>query len=208
MSDSAPRRAHAPATLRNREPILAVLRRVLPARGLLLEIASGTGEHAAFMAPQLGPDLIWQPSDHRAEALADIDGNTGDAGCPRIRPAIRLDVCAATWPVGQADGVFCANMIHIAPWAAAEGLFAGASRILSADAPLVLYGPFKRHGAHTAPSNERFDAALQAQDPRWGVRCLDTEVQPLAETHGFGLEDVVAMPANNLTVIFRRRSES
>lgn len=207
MTDPTPKRAHAPATLRNREPILAVLQRVLPARGLLLEIASGTGEHAAFMAPRLGPDLTWQPSDHRPEALADIDGYTGDADCLRIRSAIRLDVCAAAWPVSRADAVFCANMIHIAPWAAAEGLFAGASRILSAGAPLVLYGPFKRHGSHTAPSNERFDAALQAQDPRWGVRCLDSEVQPLAAARGFVLEEIVAMPANNLTVVFRRPSE-
>jgi hypothetical protein len=207
MTDPIARRTHAPATLRNREPILAVLKRVLPARGLLLEIASGTGEHAAFMTPRLGQDLIWQPSDSRPEALADIDGNTADANCPRIRPAVRLDVCAAIWPVERVDVVYCANMIHIAPWAAAEGLFTGASRILSVGAPLVLYGPFKRHGAHTAPSNERFDAALQAQDPRWGVRCLDGEVQSLAEARGFVLEEIVAMPANNLTVIFRRNSD-
>lgn len=208
MTDPNPKRAHAPATLRNREPILAVLRRVLPQRGLLLEIASGTGEHAAFMTPQLGPALIWQPSDHRAEALADIDGNTGDTHCPRIRPAIQLDVCAAVWPVERADAMYCANMIHIAPWAAAEGLFAGAAHVLAAGAPLILYGPFKRHSSHTAPSNERFDAALRAQDPRWGVRCLDAEVQPLAEGNGFVLEEIIAMPANNLTVIFRRQSAS
>ena len=205
MTDPASRRAHAPATLRNREPILAVLRRVLPEQGLLLEIASGTGEHAAFMAPRLGPELIWQPSDSRATALADIDGNTGDADCPRIRPAIRLDVCAADWPVSRVDALFCANMVHIAPWAAAEGLFAGASRVLPAGAPLILYGPFQRHGAHTAPSNERFDAALRAQDPRWGVRCLDSEVQPLAESRGFALDEIVTMPANNLMLLFGAR---
>jgi hypothetical protein len=205
MTDNPPRRAHAPATLRNREPILAVLQRVLPEKGLLLEIASGTGEHAAFMAPRLGPDLIWQPSDGRPEALADIDGNTGDVACPRICPAVHLDVCAE-WPVGRADAVFCANMIHIAPWVAAEGLFAGASRILPAGAPLILYGPFKRHGVHTAPSNEGFDAALRAQDVRWGVRCLDSEVEPLARTQHFLLEEAIAMPANNLAVIFRRQS--
>lgn len=205
MNDTSPRRAHAPATLRNREPILAVLRRVLPASGLLLEIASGTGEHAAFMAPRLGPDLIWQPSDGRDGALAEIDDNAGDADCSRIRPAVHLDVCAE-WPVGRADAIFCANMIHIAPWAAAEGLFTGAGRILPAGAPLVLYGPFKRHGSHTAPSNERFDAALQAQDWRWGVRCLDGDVEPLAKAHGLLLQETVAMPANNLTVIFQRES--
>lgn len=196
-------RAHAPATLRNREPILAELRRVLPARGLLLEIASGTGEHAAFMTPQL-PDIAWQPSDARPESLADIDGYARDSDCARIRPALRLDVTAARWPLAQADAVFCANMIHIAPWSAAEGLFAGAGKILSPGAPLVLYGPFKRNGAHTAPSNEHFDEALRAQDPRWGVRCLDAEVAPLAARSGFRLETVVAMPANNLTLVFRR----
>ena len=197
------RHAHAPATLRNREPILAELRRVLPERGLLLEIASGTGEHAAFMAPRM-PGIEWQPSDTRAAALADIDAHARDSGCARIRPAIRLDVSAPQWPLARVDAIFCANMIHIAPWAAAEGLFAGAEKILARGARLVLYGPFKRDGAHTAPSNERFDQALRAQDPRWGVRCLDSEVLPLAERSGFGLETVTAMPANNLTVVFRR----
>ena len=127
MTEPLHQRHHAPATLRNREPILAVLRRLLPETGLLLEIASGTGEHAAFMAPRLSPGLEWQPSDVRADALADIDGYGRDSGCSRIRPAIQLDVCAADWPIRRADAVFCANMIHIARWAAAEGLFAGLS---------------------------------------------------------------------------------
>ena len=196
-------RAHAPATLRNREPILAELRRVLPSRGLLLEIASGTGEHAAFMTPQL-TGLEWQPSDTRAEALDEIDGYARDSSCARIRPAIRLDVTAPQWPLAQADAVFCANMIHIAPWAAAEGLFTGAGKILGFGAPLVLYGPFKRGGAHTAPSNAQFDEALRSQDPRWGVRCLDGDVVPLAARSGFRLGSAVAMPANNLTVVFLR----
>jgi hypothetical protein len=202
MNDEA-RRNHAPATLRNREAILAELQRVLPGRGLLLEIASGTGEHAAFMTPQL-PGLEWQPSDTRPAALADIDSYARDSGCGRIRPAVQLDVSASEWPLTHADAVFCANMIHIAPWAAAEGLFMGAGKILGSGAPLVLYGPFKRDGAHTAPSNERFDEALRSQDPRWGVRCLDREVMPLAERSGFGLAEVIAMAANNLTVVFRR----
>jgi len=197
---SAPR--HAPATLRNRESILEVLRRVAPASGLLLEIASGSGEHAAFIAPRLPGRLEWQPSDAGADALPDIDAHA--RGCPRIRPAILLDACDATWPLATADAVLCCNMIHIAPWAAAEGLFAGASRILGAAAPLVLYGPFRRHGTHTAPSNAAFDESLKSRDARWGVRCLDTEVVPLAERSGFALDDIVAMPANNLTVIFRR----
>lgn len=197
-------RGHAPATLRNREPILAVLRRVLPSAGLLLEIASGTGEHAAFMTPQFGPGLIWQPSDARPGALSVIDGYAGDAVCDRIRPAVLLDASTPVWPVQQADAVFCANMIHISPWTAAEGLFAGAGRLLAAGAALVLYGPFKRHGGHTASSNESFEAGLKAKDPRWGVRCLDSEIGPLAAQSGFQMAEVITMPANNLMVIFRR----
>jgi SAM-dependent methyltransferase len=195
---------HAPATLRNRDAILEVLRRVLPPTGLLLEVASGTGEHAAFMAPRLPTSLDWQPSEASIDALADIDAHAGNANCSRIRPAIFLNASDADWPVRSADAVFCCNMIHIAPWGAAEGLFAGSSRILPDAAPLILYGPFKRHGVHTAPSNETFDRGLRARDPRWGVRCLDTEVAPMAEKSGFALEEVVAMPANNLTVVFRR----
>jgi hypothetical protein len=204
--DRASSRRHAPATLRNREPILAVLQRVLPAEGLLLEIASGTGEHAAFMSPRLSPGLRWQPSEAQPDALADIDGHARDAGCTRLSPAIVLDVCRAAWPVLKADAVYCCNMIHIAPWSAAEGLFAGAAQVLPGGTPLILYGPFKRHGAHTAPSNAAFDAGLRAQHPSWGVRCLDTEVVPLAERCGFALDEVVAMPANNLIVVFRRRA--
>jgi hypothetical protein len=202
--NSSPPPRHAPATLRNREPILAVLRRVLPTEGLLLEIASGTGEHAAFMAPRLGPKLIWQPSDSREDALPDIEAYRQEGGGARLKPAILLDVRADPWPIARADAIFCANMIHIAPWSAAEGLFSGAARLLAAGAPLILYGPFKRQGEHTAPSNQSFDAALRAQDPSWGVRCLDREVTPLAADAGFLREEIIAMPANNLTVVFRR----
>src|SRR5437588_3197868 len=197
---------HSPAALRNREPILAVLKRLLPSKGTLLEIASGNGEHAAFIAPRLSASLIWQPSEANADALADIDAHTSDAKCSNIRPAILLNACAADWLIGCAEAVFCCNMIHIAPWQAAEGLFAGSSRILAKPAPLILYGPFKRNGHHTAPSNQSFDQDLRARDPGWGVRCLETEVVPLAEKTGFALDEVVAMPANNLTVIFRRKS--
>jgi hypothetical protein len=203
MSDGHPLR-HAPATLRNREPILDVLMRVLPKAGMLLEIASGTGEHAAFIAPRLSKDLVWQPSEASTEALADIDAHTSGVPSSCIRPAIILNASDMTWPILSADAVFCCNMIHIAPRRAAEGLFAGSSRILADAAPLILYGPFKRHGVHTAPSNQSFDEELGARDPGWGVRCLDTEVMPLAERFGFVVDEVVAMPANNLTVIFRR----
>jgi len=205
MSDWSPR--HAPATLRNREPILDVVKRVVPATGTLLEVASGTGEHAAFMAPRLPAGLDWQPSEASPEALADIDAHARGADCSRIRPAILLDVCDTQWPVPSAEAVLCCNMIHIAPWRSAEGLFAGSARVLKGGSPLILYGPFKRHGVHTAPSNQAFDDGLRLRDPRWGVRCLDTEVSPLAARFGFALADVVQMPANNLMPIFQRKPE-
>ncbi len=194
---------HAPATSRNREPILEVLKRVLPRDGLLLEIASGSGEHAAFMAPRL-PEIIWQPTDRDAATLADIDDVAQFERCDRIRPALMLDAASAEWPVSEADAMFCCNMIHIAPWAAAEGLFAGAARVLAGGAPLVLYGPYRRDGVHTAASNEVFERWLRDQDRRFGVRCLDGEVTPLAVRCGFRLEEIVEMPANNLTVVWRR----
>jgi SAM-dependent methyltransferase len=197
---------HAPATLRNREPILAVLQRVLPAAGLLLEVASGSGEHAAFITPRLPQGWKWQPSETSPDALEDIDARASAADCSRIRRAIVLNACDIEWPVQSAEAVFCCNMIHISPWEAAEGLFAGSSRILANATPLILYGPFKRNGTHTASSNETFDDGLRLRDPRWGVRCFETEVVPLAEKSGFVLDEVVAMPADNLTVIFRRIS--
>ena len=200
-------RGHAPATLRNRAPILDVLKKVLPARGVLLEIASGTGEHAAFMAPRLGDGWNWQPSDLSADALQDIESYAAESGCKRIRQAFVLDVTASPWPIDRADAILCCNMIHIAPWQAAEGLFAGAAKILPPGAPLVLYGPFKRHGEHTAPSNAEFDAVfLRQRNPLWGVRCLDSEVAPLAERNRFSLDEIVQMPANNLSAIFRREN--
>jgi cyclopropane fatty-acyl-phospholipid synthase-like methyltransferase len=200
-------RGHAPATLRNRAPILDVLKRALPSEGLLLEIASGTGEHAAFMAPCLGDEWTWQPSDLSPDALKDIDSYAAESDCARIRPAFVLDVAQETWPIDRADAVLCCNMIHIAPWEAAEGLFAGAARILPPDTPLILYGPFKRHGEHTAPSNAEFDAVfLKPRNPLWGVRCLDSEVAPLAKQTGFALDEIIQMPANNLSVIFRRQA--
>ncbi len=202
-SQPDPRR-HMPATLRNRDAILAVLREVAPRQGILLEIASGSGEHAAFMAPQLAP-LLWQPSDYDADNLPSIDAYAADSGAANIRPAVRLDVVLQPWPVKHCDALLCCNMIHIAPWAAAEGLFAGAARIMPAkDAPLILYGPFRRHGAHTAPSNAAFDDSLKSRNAAWGVRCLDSEVVPLAQRSGFALDRIIDMPANNLTVIFRK----
>lgn len=203
MTDTAadPRR-HAPATERNREPIRAVLADILPARGLVLEIASGTGEHAAYFAPAF-PGLTWQPSDPDPDLRASIAAWREHSGANNIEAPIDLDTTAERWPVEAAEAILCCNMIHIAPWEAAEGLFAGAGRILAKGGPLILYGPFKRGGEHTAPSNARFDASLQAQDPRWGVRDLD-DVTALAEANGLAFDAEFGMPANNLTIVYRR----
>ncbi|MFZ5482566.1 MAG: DUF938 domain-containing protein [Myxococcota bacterium] len=189
---------HAPATLRNREPILAVLGRVLPPAARVLEIASGSGEHAAYFAPRL-PGLLWQPSDPDPLAVASIDAHRADADAPNLLPAIRLDVRDRPWPA--ADVVFCANMIHIAPWECGLALLGGAREALSAGGLLVLYGPFKVGGRHTAPSNEAFDADLRSRDPRWGVRDLEEVVRA---ADGFTLAEDVSMPANNRTIGLRR----
>jgi SAM-dependent methyltransferase len=197
---------HAPSTARNREPILAVLVRVLPRHGLVLEIGSGTGEHAAWFAPRLAP-LEWQPSDVDPDHIASIAAHAAQAAAPNLRPPLRLDVTEATWPDAVAamrpDAIISINMIHIAPWRAAEGLFGGAGRLLPQGAALVLYGPFSIGGRHTAPSNAAFDATLRRQNPDWGVRDLD-DVTILARRHALALEEQVAMPANNFSLIFRR----
>jgi hypothetical protein len=194
-------RLRFPATERNRAPILEVLGRVLPPRGTVLEIASGSGEHGVFFARAL-PLLTWQPSDPELLHVASIDAWRESERLENIRPALRLDVHTQPWPIEHLDAIFCANMIHIAPWSACVALFEGASACLREGAPLVLYGPFREGGVHTAPSNESFDRSLQARDPRWGVRDLD-EVIALARTHGLVHDESVRMPANNLTAIFR-----
>ena len=192
----------APAVARNRDPILAVLRDVLPAAGTVLEIASGTGEHAAHFAAAL-PHLVWQPTDPDAQARSSIAAHAAQAQLANLLPPLELDAAAPDWPVARADALVSINMIHISPWRAAQGLMAGAERLLSAGSPLYLYGPYRQHGLHTAPSNAAFDASLRARDPEWGVRDLD-EVSALAAAHGLTLQRTVAMPANNLSVIFRR----
>jgi SAM-dependent methyltransferase len=197
----------APAVARNREPILAVLRRVLPERGLVLEIASGSGEHAFYFAAAL-PRLTWQPTDPDPEARESIAAYRAAMELPNVLPPLALDAAASRWPVTQADAIIAIlaiNMIHIAPWAAAEGLIAGAERLLPEGGVLFLYGPFREHGQHTAPSNAGFDESLRARNREWGVRDLD-EVTALAGRHGLALEERVAMPANNLSVVFRRRT--
>jgi SAM-dependent methyltransferase len=193
---------HAPATARNRDPILAVLRRILPAAGTVLEIASGTGEHAAYFAPHF-PALVWQPSDRDPRSLAAIAAWATASGAANIQPPLALDVSHDDWRIDAAAAILCANMIHIAPWSAAEGLVAGAGRLLPPGGPLCLYGPYKQGGAHTAPSNAAFDADLRRRDPAWGVRDLD-DVTRLAGAHGLVLDEIVEMPANNLSVVFRR----
>jgi len=195
---------HAAATERNRGPILDVLRRVLPPAGLVLEIASGTGQHAAFFAAAL-PDLRWQPSDATERMLESIRAWGAAAGAGNLAPPVLLDVEREPWPIEQADAVVNINMLHIAPWSAAEALFRGAARRLPAGGVLFLYGPFKRGGQHTAESNQRFDERLRGDDSRWGVRDLD-DVAALAASAGFGAPQIVPMPANNLSLVFRRNA--
>ena len=194
---------HAPATERNREPIAAVLREVLPAVGTVLEVASGTGEHAAWFAA-LFPKLLWQPSDPDPDALASIRAWREEAGLANLLEPIRLDAAAEAWPIARADAILCINMVHISPWSATVGLMRGAGRLLAPGAPLILYGPYRRPGVPTAPSNEAFDESLKARNPEWGLRALE-DVAAQAEANGLTLERVAEMPANNVTVIFRRR---
>ena len=196
-------RRFAPATQRNRQPILDVLSRVLPGSGKVLEVGSGTGEHAVWFAQHLRP-LIWQPSDPDPQMRRSIVAHAAVAGCATLREPIDVDATAPVWPITEAAAVVSINMIHIAPWAAAAGLVAGAARIIPGDGALYLYGPFRRHGRHTAPSNQAFDDSLRAQNPAWGVRDLEA-VQALAEPLGLQLDEVVDMPANNLSVIFKPR---
>ncbi|TDH61519.1 DUF938 domain-containing protein [Dankookia rubra] len=195
-------RRSAPAVARNRDPILAVLRRHLPETGTLLEVSAGTGEHAVHFAAAF-PGLIWQPTDPDPAARASIAAWTRAAKLNNLRPPLALDTAAENWPVARADAVLCINMIHIAPWAAGLGLLRGAARILPPGGKLILYGPYRQGGAHTAPSNAAFDAGLRAQDPDWGVRALET-VAAEAAAAGFGPPEIVEMPANNLMPIFRR----
>jgi SAM-dependent methyltransferase len=198
---SAPR--YAPAAERNREPILGVLRRVLPERGSVLEIASGSGQHVAHFAAAL-PELEFQPSDRDDQDFASITAWCAQAGARNVRAPIVLDVTSDPWPatVGTVDAIFNANMIHIAPWEACLGLLRGAGAHLAPHGVLVTYGPYKIDGRHTAPSNEAFDADLRARDPSWGVRDLG-DVARIAEQHGFAVAERVAMPANNFMIVFR-----
>ena len=199
-------RRTAPAAERNKEPILAVLRRVLPDSGLVLEIARRDRPACHSLCPGL-PDSEWQPSDPDSAARSSIDAWIAHEGLPNVRPPLDLDVGAETWPIEGADAVLCINMIHISPWAATLHLMAGAARVLPMQGVLFLYGPFRRLDRQTAPSNEAFDAQLRWQNPDWGLRDLEAVVS-VAEKNGLELVEVTEMPANNLSVVFRRIQRS
>ncbi|HBL58266.1 MAG TPA: SAM-dependent methyltransferase, partial [Cyanobacteria bacterium UBA8803] len=212
-------RQYAPATQRNREPILDVLQRVLPPKGTILEISSGTGEHAVFFAPRLSPRK-WLPSDPNPQARSSIAAWRASQPADNLYPPLDIDVCTPVWPVEQGTSgewlseldfqtspivaIANINMIHISPWSACLGLIAGASRILPPGGILYLYGPFKRDGQHTAPSNAAFDESLQAANPDWGVRNLN-DVVAAAQAQHLTLSDIYQMPANNLSVVFQRQ---
>ncbi len=204
-------RLDAPAFHKNREPIFAVLERHLRGkRGTLLELGSGSGQHAVDYASRL-PEIIWQPSDRDDAALNSIAAWREFSVLPNIRPPVAIDLMRKDWAERAAPelsresliAVFCANVIHISPWQVAEGLFANAGLLLQRGGKLFLYGPFMRSGAHTAPSNEQFDRTLRARNPEWGLRDMN-DVTALAETAGLRLAETIPMPANNFTLIFER----
>lgn len=195
-------RRSAPAALRNREPIADVLADWLPDRGVVLELASGTGEHAAFFAERF-PRLDWQPSDIHPNALDSIRAWRGEAGLANLREPLVIDAAAREWAVDRADALLSINMVHISPWEAALGLLDGAARLLAPEAPLILYGPWLSEGIDTAASNLAFDADLKARDPRWGLRKVE-DFAAEAVKRGFGLIEQRQMPANNLMLLYRK----
>ena len=200
-ADASARRS-APAALRNREPIAEVLSEWLPGSGLVLEVASGTGEHAVYFAERF-PNLEWQPSDVHPDALASIAAWRDAASLPNVREPVRLDVARADWPIDQADALLSINMVHISPWRAALGLIAGAARLLPSGAPLILYGPWLKDDVPTAPSNLAFDQDLRSRDVEWGLRRVE-DFALAARDQGLKLHETRAMPANNLMLLLRR----
>lgn len=194
----------APAADRNKGPILDVVKRVLPERGLVLEIASGTGQHVVHFAAAL-PRLEWQPSEPDPSMRSSVAAWIRQSGLANIRPPLDLDVCASEWPVEHAAAVLCINMVHITPWPSTVCLFEGAARVLNRGGLLFLYGPFRRHGRHTAPSNDTFDRELRGAHPAWGVRDLEA-VEELGRKLGLSLEEVIPMPANNFSLVLRKEA--
>jgi SAM-dependent methyltransferase len=194
---------HAQATERNREPLLAVLREVLPTSGTVLEVASGTGQHAVFFARAF-PALTWQPTDTEPESLESISAWRAEEALPNLLPPLPLDASTHPWPVSSADVILNVNMIHISPWSSCQGLMRGAGRVLAPGGCLVMYGPYFVEGRETAPSNLAFDASLRERNEAWGVRQLGA-VTAEAARQGLERERVVDMPGNNLTLVFRKR---
>lgn len=193
---------HAPATLRNRGPIADVLGRELPVSGTVLEIAAGTGEHAVFFAERF-PALHWQPTDPSAEALASIAAYRAEYSGTNLAAPLLLDAAVPdSWPVTEASAIVCINMVHISPWEATLGLFAGGARLLGTGAPLILYGPYREDGVETAPSNLEFDASLKARNPLWGLRKAEA-LDALAAQHGMARSARHALPANNIMLVYR-----
>jgi len=195
-------RRSAPAALRNREPIAEVLSDWLPQQGLVLEIASGTGEHAVHFAKRF-PNLQWQPSDIHEDALRSISAWAEESGLPNLRAPVVLDASSATWPIAKADAIVSINMVHISPWASALGLIEGAHRLLGPGAPLILYGPWLKDGIPAAESNLAFDESLKNRDPAWGLRRVE-DFAAAAAGRGLHLEETRTMPANNLMILLRR----
>jgi SAM-dependent methyltransferase len=193
----------APHVARNTGPIIEVLRDVLPRAGLVLEVASGTGEHGLHFARAF-PQLVFQPTDPDPLARASIKAWRSD-GPANLLPPLRLDASETAWPVSVADALLCINMVHISPWAATLGLMRGAGRLLAPGAPLILYGPYRQRAVPTAPSNEGFDQSLKSRNPEWGLRYLE-DVVVAAQEQRLALEGVVEMPANNLIILFRAAS--
>ena len=202
MTESKDLRRYYPATERNRDSIVSVLRRVLPPSGLILEIASGSGEHAAHFA-SIFQNLVWQPSDRDPEVLDSIAAHANAGGATNVCRPLELDVAAHPWPIDQADAVLCINMIHISPWSACQMLLKGAGALLAAGGVLYLYGPYKRRGRHTAPTNAAFDDSLRQQNPAWGLRAVE-DVESEAQQYGLRLEEIIDMPANNFSLILRK----
>ena len=196
------RRRSAPHVARNTGPILAVLRETLPEKGLVLEVASGSGEQSVAFARAF-PKLLWQPSDPDPTALASIESWRDSEALFNLLPPVELDARAAGWPIASAEAIVCINMAHISPWEATMGLMHGAGRLLEPGAPLYLYGPYRQQGVPTASSNEAFDQSLKARDAKWGLRDV-AEMAAEAERNGLRLSDIVPMPANNLSLVFRK----
>lgn len=203
MSNCQDLRLSSPSALRNRDPILAILSKALPAAGCVLEVASGTGEHITHFAQNV-PHLLWQPSDPSPDACSSIAAWREAEGLANVLAPMTIDAGDPVWPPIEADAIICINMIHISPWAATVGLMRQAGQILPCDGLLYLYGPYRRGALPLAPSNQDFDLTLRTSNPQWGLRELD-EVIACAEMHGLQFQDVIEMPSNNLSVQFRKR---